>query len=165
MIDRTRARVQRASEPADGVLACPFSSAIGSRLCGCRQSAKPTVPGVARICCQLEPAQRDCVALINNIRKRARFTLGQPRPSGALPQSAAMALQCGGLLGLQQALDPVGPEQTRVSNVHALVQRARRRYGEWSALPFEMILRAVAAYRTGAGARRSARGVRRPGDA
>ena len=134
-----------APEQARTVLACPFSGAIGSRVCGCRQSVKSGISGAARIGCSLEAAQCDCVALINNIRKHAHFTLGQPRPAGALSRRAALQLQCGGLLGGAE------PMQRRVGDVHALVQRARKRYAGLTALPFEQIVRAVAAYRGGAG--------------
>lgn len=80
------------------------------------------------------------------MRKSASFTLGVAYSPSALPHAKAAKLQCGGLIGLQNALDQV-VQNERVNDVYSLVQRALKRYGSLQALPEQDIVRSIASYK------------------
>ncbi|MDH3281453.1 MAG: hypothetical protein OEQ18_10035, partial [Gammaproteobacteria bacterium] len=63
----------------------------------------------------------------------------------ALPHAKALKIQCGGLLGLQRALDPY-EESPRVNNIFGLVKRALLRYKDLPSFPFAEIVREVSTY-------------------
>lgn len=126
-------------------LPCPFEKAISSRVCGCRQSKKTQLGEREAMNCGDEGAHRQCVKLLTQIRRRANFALGLTHMPSALPHAKAVKLQCGGLLGLQHALDGEGSMQ-RVNDVSALVKRALKRCGVMEDMPFEQIVRSVARY-------------------
>ena len=97
------------------------------------------------VSCRAQECRQACLEVIGNIRRRAKFALGLAHSPGELPHSKAVKIQCGGLLGLQEALGPVD-EQARVRDIFALIRRARKRYGEFDALPFSQIMRSIASY-------------------
>lgn len=125
---------------------CPYERVMLSRVGACSQATSLRHGERRRVTCGNEQAQHNCVELLNTLRKRANFTLGLTRNAGALRLEHATKLQCGGLLGLQHELDQV-ERQPRIEDIHALVNRALRRFGSWADLPVAAILRDVAAYR------------------
>ncbi len=84
--------------------------------------------------------------LLNHMRKSASFSLGVGHAPSALPDAKAVKLQCGGLIGLQNALDRV-METHLVSDIYSLVQRALKRYDSMQALPDQHIVRSIACYK------------------
>ena len=84
--------------------------------------------------------------MLNFMRKSASFTLGVSYTPSALPHPQAIKLQCGGLIGLQNALDKV-VQNERVTDVYGLIQRALKRYGSWQDLPEQDIVRSIASYK------------------
>jgi len=56
-----------------------------------------------------------------------------------LPHAMIMKIQCGGLGGLRDVLDPAAP----APDVHRLVRRAQAEYGALDALPFSRIIQGV----------------------
>jgi hypothetical protein len=54
-----------------------------------------------------------------------------------------MKIQCGGLNGLRDVVDPEAP----APNVHQLVRAAVERYGELGDLPYTEIIQGVAAWK------------------
>ena len=83
--------------------------------------------------------------MMNQIRKTASFALGSTQVPSALRNAKALQVQCGGLIGLQNALDKVEPNQ-RVRDVYSLVKRAVKRYGSHNELPEQEIVRSIASY-------------------
>jgi hypothetical protein len=57
-----------------------------------------------------------------------------------------MKVQCGGLLGLQGALDKDKAEAATVDNIFALLRQAVEHYGGMERLPYGEIVKAVAAF-------------------
>jgi len=70
------------------------------------------------------------------LRHNFTFALGILHIDGPLPHAQEMRMQCGGLKGLQFALD--GSDQVR--DVAALVEMAQQRYGELAELPYSLIV-------------------------
>ena len=132
-------------DPSDGTLACPFEKAILNRSCGCSRARRRSAGHRSTVRCDSKKGQEDCQVTLNVIRKSAAFTLGVTNPPGALPNAEAAKLQCGGLSGLQCALDPV-QETNRVRDIYTLIQRAMKRYGSLQDLPQQEMVRGVAAF-------------------
>lgn len=128
------------------ILACSFEKAIVSRSCGCRYANRHNVRSRQIINCQSEEGQKLCVDMLNQIRKSASFALGNAQAPSALPHAKALQIQCGGLTGLQNALDKVEQNQ-RVSDIYSLVKRAMKRYGSLGELPEQDIVRSIASFK------------------
>lgn len=133
---------------------CPFEKAILQRVCACPRASKCNIAEREALNCQSPEAQEACVAFLHELRKRANFALGLKRTPGALPHAKAMKIQCGGLMGLQNTLDPFA-QDVRVSDVFGLMNRALKRFQDMSNIPFDQIVREVTKYE---GRRRSRRG-------
>lgn len=125
---------------------CPFEKAILQRVCACSRAAKCNIAEREAVNCQSPEEQETCVAFLHHLRKRANFALGLKRTPGALPHAKAIKIQCGGLLGLQNALDPF-TQESRVSDVSRLINRAIKRFQEMSNIPFDQIVREVNKYK------------------
>lgn len=87
-----------------------------------------------------------CADMLNQIRKSASFALGSAQAPAALPHAKALQIQCGGLTGLQNALDQVEPNR-RVSDIYSLVKRAIKRYSSLADLPEQDIVRGIASFK------------------
>lgn len=124
-------------------LPCPFDKAILSRTCACRFALRTSAGTRLKVQCSSSEGQRDCADTLNHIRKNVNFSLGLAHVPNALPRAQAARLQCGVLIGLQNALDKV-VENNRVDNVYDTVQRALRRYGSLQGLPDQDIIRSIA---------------------
>lgn len=126
---------------------CPFEKAILSAQCTCELSTRRVVAERLNAGCRDASAAQDCVTLLELLKERARFTLRIADASPArLPFGKLMKVMVGGLRGLEGALYPVRAGATPIDNVHALVEEAKGRYGDLAALPFQDIIKAVAAH-------------------
>lgn len=138
------------SDPDSGdesptVIPCPFERAILSRKCACRLAQRTNVDSRQKVMCSSEESHRDCAEMLNHMRKSVNFSLGLAHAPNALPREQATKLQCGALIGLQNALDLV-VENDRVNNIHDTLQRAKKRYGSIEEFPEQEIIRSIAAY-------------------
>jgi hypothetical protein len=126
-------------------LSCPFEKAILNRVCACRHARRNSVGSRQTVQCHAQQGCQDCADTLNHIRKSASFCLGLAHAPSALPHDKAAKLQCGGLIGLQNALDQV-VESKHVNDIYSLVQRALKRYGSAEELPDQHIVRSIASY-------------------
>ena len=127
-------------------LTCLFEKAILSRTCACRYAERNHIGSRPTITCQSSDGHKHCAQMLNYMRKSASFTLGVTYTPSALPHAKATQLQCGGLIGLQNALDKV-VQNERVNDVYGLIQRALKRYGSMQELPEQDIVRSIASYK------------------
>ena len=127
-------------------LTCLFEKAILSRTCACRYAERNHIGSRPTITCQSSDGHKHCAQMLNYMRKSASFTLGVTYTPSALPHAKATQLQCGGLIGLQNALDKV-VQNERVTDVYRLIQRALKRYGSMQDLPEQDIVRSIASYK------------------
>ena len=79
----------------------------------------------------------NCGTLAALLHERARFALRLPSPGHPIVHAQALRLQCGGLIGLQQALAITQPD------VHRMVGAAHERYGSLTELPWGVIVQAL----------------------
>jgi len=124
---------------------CPFERAILSRTCACRFAKRVSMTPNQKVQCASEYGYRDCVDMLNHVRKNVNFSIGLTHVPSALPRAQATRLQCGMLIGLQNALDKV-VEHSSINNIYDTVQRAIKRYGPLQNLPVQELIRSIAAY-------------------
>lgn len=122
---------------------CRFGKALLARFCECDRSRRHAIAEGESVSCTEPAAAQRCAALGDALRAASVFVL-RAHPGAALPHAAELRLQWGGLQGLAQALG--NPDASAV-NVHALVALGEARFGAISALPYEQIVRAIAACR------------------
>ena len=126
-------------------LSCPFEKTLLSRQCGCTQADRFNLAEREGVSCTAWTAQKNCQTLLELLRQNARFALGLSAVPGPLPHAKEVKVQVGGLVGLQRAVDPdqLSPS---VENIHGLVIAAQAAFGNLENLPFQDIVKTIAAY-------------------
>ncbi len=119
-------------------LPCVFEKAIAAGCAECATSVRRALAEREAIGCALPIARTNCATLAALTRERATFALKLP-PGGPLPHAATMRLECGGLAGVRQCVDP------EESDVHRLVAAAQARFGSLCELPWRDVVAAVVA--------------------
>ena len=116
--------------------ACPFEKSILSGCAACSKAAKRNIAEREAVACNDKEALDRCIALRELLRHNFTFALGRPHIDGPLPHAQEMRIQCGGLKGLQHALD----ESDEVRDVAALVALARQKFDELEGFPYSLIV-------------------------
>jgi len=124
---------------------CPFEKAILSVQCDCEMATRFSIAEQMGVECRSDIARNNCTTLLVYLRERARFVLKVTDTSAGLPFGKEMKVMLGGLIGLQRQMAPQ-EGVARVQNIHALVQQAQAAYGSLDALPYQEIVRTIAAY-------------------
>jgi hypothetical protein len=126
---------------------CPFEKAILSVQCDCEMATRFSIAEQMGVECRSDIARNNCTTLLVYLRERARFVLKVTDTSAGLPFGKEMKVMLGGLIGLQrQMATEEGAAAARVQNIHALVQQAQAAYGSLDALPYQEIVKTIAAY-------------------
>lgn len=123
-------------------LPCIFRRALLARHAVCECAVRREVSGRESIVCAQPVARASCGELHGLLREKSAFALGLTDARRSLPAAKLMKIQCGGLNGLRDAVDPgaVAP------SVHRLVRLAKEQFGELDALPFSEIVKGIAAW-------------------
>jgi hypothetical protein len=121
-------------------LPCAFEKALLSRCVACGLSVRHLLAERETMACTDAPARAACAELYELLREKSAFALRLTAATRILPHAMVMKIQCGGLHGLCDALDPQAPEV----DVAALVVRARTDFGALGELPFSRIVQGVA---------------------
>lgn len=119
---------------------CVFAKALLARVTTCERAARRSVGEREIVECSSVVARINCATLAALMHERARFALHLPGPGQPMIHAQALRLHCGGLVGLQRALGDAPPD------VHAMVGAAHERYGSLMQLPWEAIVRDIAAW-------------------
>lgn len=123
-------------------LPCVFEKALLSGWAVCDLSASLALAERQVMACTSPVARVDCGQLSALLREKSAFALRLTSTQRILPHAMMMKIQCGGLQGLKQVLDP----DATLPQVRALVLKAREHHGELAALPFSEIVKGVAAF-------------------
>lgn len=123
-------------------LPCVFEKALLAGSAVCELSAGLALAERQTIACTSPVARVDCGQLSALLRDKSAFALRLTSTRRILPHAMMMKIQCGGLQGLKEVLDP----EASLPQVRALVLKARERHGELAALPFSEIVKGVAAF-------------------
>jgi hypothetical protein len=125
---------------------CVFEKAISARCCACAQSVRFCLADREGVACKSEAGNEMCTVLLNTLRRNARFSLHLTHADGPLPHAKEIRVQVGGLLGLQQLIDPGSDVQERVTNIYALTKTAFARYERLQGLPLDRIMQAIVSF-------------------
>jgi hypothetical protein len=112
---------------------CVFQAALLSRQASCALAVRRTLAEREVVACGHAPAHLNCETLERLFVERATFPL-RLQPGAPLTHGTVMRLQCGGLCGLQQAL------QAPMCDVNRLIGMAHDRYGSLLQLPWDRIV-------------------------
>lgn len=123
-------------------LACPFERALLSRCVACCKARRLLLAEREAISCSEQSANDLCQAFHAELHANARFAL-HTDPAQPWPFGKEIRAQCGGVLGLREALGG-GAEET--ADVATLVARALERFGDIERFPYSEIMRAVVHY-------------------
>lgn len=121
---------------------CPFGKAILARCCACSLSDKHAIAERETVNCSQPSARGRCLELYGLLRRNSLFALRQLHVDDPLTHAQNMKIQCGGLLGLQFALDAA----TEVVDVVALVEAACHEFGSLDEFPYSRIVQSVSAF-------------------
>jgi hypothetical protein len=124
---------------------CPFEKAILSVQCDCELATRFSIAEQMGVECRSDIARNNCATLLVFMRERARFALKVTDTSAGLPFGKEMKVMLGGLIGLQRQM-ALQEGVARVQNIHALVQQAQAAYGSLDALPYQEIVKSIAAF-------------------
>ena len=125
---------------------CPFEKAILSVQCDCELATRFSIAEQMGVECRSDIARNNCATLLVFMRERARFALKVTDTSAGLPFGKEMKVMLGGLIGLQRQMATEAGAADRVQNIHALVQQAQAAYGSLDALPYQEIVKSIAAF-------------------
>lgn len=123
-------------------LPCVFARALLAQTAVCELARRRAVGERDGVDCSSPLARSACGTLHGLLRAKSTFALGVKAPQRILKHTHAMRIECGGLAGLKQVIDPAAP----APDVHRLVRAAGERYGSLDALPFSDIVKGVAAW-------------------
>ena len=121
---------------------CPFERALLSRCVGCDRSRKLNLAEREAIACGDPAAREDCLSFYQALHENAQFAL-KITPDSPWPFGKEIRAQCGGVRGLAASLGAAGEESTDVA---AVVQQAKIRFGNCAEFPYSEIMRAVVHY-------------------
>jgi hypothetical protein len=126
---------------------CAYEKSLLSRHCTCTQAKKVCIAEREGVHCASDEAQEQCIELLENLRKQARFALKENNEKETLPHGKAMRLQVGGLRGLYLAIHSEEEEPPQaIDDVYGLIAQAIEKYDSLRQLPYPLLIKQVAAF-------------------
>ncbi|MGB5438217.1 MAG: hypothetical protein WBN57_01530 [Gammaproteobacteria bacterium] len=125
---------------------CVYEKAINSRRCGCASCHRFNLADREGVACKTATGNALCTEFLNTLRSKARFSLHLTHSDKPLPHAKETRVQTGGLLGLQELLDPVKAGDTGVKNIIGLLDAAILRYERLQTLPYDIIMQSVVSF-------------------
>ncbi|MHB8622137.1 MAG: hypothetical protein ACYC9J_00120 [Sulfuricaulis sp.] len=127
---------------------CPFEKAILGTQCGCEMATRFSVAEHTGVECRSDIARNNCATLLGLMRERARFALKVTDTCDSLPFGKELKVMIGGMFGLQRLLTPAAGATIRVENIHSLVRQAQENFSSLETLPYQEIVKSIAAYQS-----------------
>ena len=124
-------------------LRCCFEKAMLTRRFGCAKLVKINIADREAAACSDQLAQAECRTLLGLLRKNAAFALKTATTHNALPHAKEIKAQCGGIIGIAQALHADKQTPAEVSDIHACIQQAKQAFGSLEQLPFADIVKTI----------------------
>jgi len=138
---------------------CAFEKAMLAHCCACSLAERRNIAEREAVACGSPPAREQCAALRVLLRQNSAFALKLAHVDGPLPHAKEMKVQCGGLQGVQLAVEPAvavagsavalasgAPDVPSVDDVHGLVVASREKFGDLANLPYSAIIQSVVAH-------------------
>jgi hypothetical protein len=121
-------------------LPCVFEKALLCQAAVCEAAQRLSLAEREMMACREPLVRAACGQLLNLLRANSAFALKIKDAQRILPHAMMMKVQCGGLTGLKDLLDPEAP----APDVLKLVRLAQAEYGGFDALPFSQLVQGVA---------------------
>jgi len=121
-------------------LPCVFEKALLCQAAVCEASQRVSLAERELMSCREPVARAACNQLLTLLRQNSAFALKVKDTQRILPHAMTMKVQCGGLAGLKDLLDP----EAHAPDVLKLVRLAQAEYEELEQLPFSRIVQGVA---------------------
>lgn len=122
---------------------CTFAKAILARCCSCSRVEKHYVAERESIVCTDASARLSCLSLHRLLQHNSTFALKHIHDDVPFTHAQEMKLQCGGLMGLQYAVDGAEADVDVVS----LIDSACRKFGALETLPYSQVVQSIASFR------------------
>lgn len=121
-------------------LPCVFEKALLCQAAVCEASQRLCLAEREMVACRDPVARASCGQLLTLLRANSAFALKLKDAQRILPHAMMMKVQCGGLVGLKDLLDP----DAHAPDVLKLVRLAQSEYESFEQLPFSRIVQGVA---------------------
>lgn len=121
-------------------LPCVFERALLIQAAVCEAAQRLSLAEREVVACRAPLVRAACGQLLTLLRANSAFALKVKDAQRVLPHAMMMKVQCGGLIGLRDLLDP----EAAAPDVLQLVRLAQAEYGGFDALPFSRIVQGVA---------------------
>jgi hypothetical protein len=125
---------------------CVFEKLLLGSQAKCRLATRFFLAERIGVHCGADDAHLRCKKLTQELRNHSRFVLKIGDESLPLTHSQKMQIQVGGLRGLHCVVHPEEPPPTVIEDIHDLVQQAEQAFENLDALPFQEIIKQIAAY-------------------
>lgn len=120
-------------------LPCVFEKALLAQAAVCEAAQRLSLAERETVACREPLARAACGQLLSLLRANSSFALKVKDTQRILPHAMTMKVQCGGLTGLKDLLDPAA----HAPDVLRLVRLAQAEYGDFDALPYSRIVQGV----------------------
>lgn len=120
-------------------LPCVFEKALLCQAAACEAAQRLSLAEREMVACREPLARAACGHLLQLLRASSAFALKVKDAQRILPHAMTMKIQCGGLTGLKDLLDP----EAHAPDVLKLVRRAQAEFGALEDLPFSRIVQGV----------------------
>lgn len=120
-------------------LPCVFERALMCQAAVCEAAQRLSLAERELVACRDPLARATCNQLLTLLRANSAFALKVKDTQRVLPHAMTMKIQCGGLVGLRDLLDPAA----HAPDVLRLVRLAQTAYTNLDDLPFSRIVQGV----------------------
>ena len=125
---------------------CVFAKAILRRCCNCSRAQKLFLAEREAVACKSPGARQRCAEVLAQLHEKAIFALRLPHAETVLPHGKELKVQCGGMLGLQQALLPDQSDSLTVEDINGLLENALKDYGRVESLPYSEVVKGITSF-------------------
>ncbi len=125
------------------VQSCAFGKAVLAGCCSCSLAKKHYIAERESVVCVDLSARNRCISMHQLLRLNSAFALNHIHADEPMTHAQEVKLQCGGLIGLQLAVN----NTKAVADVVTLLDAARGKFGDQQMFPYSQIVQSVAAFR------------------
>ncbi len=122
---------------------CPFQAPLISGAFGCKLARSVTARNAPQVHCRSGPALGRCRQVYEELKSVGLDAFGVEDDPAVTPHSTYMKIQCGGLLGLQERVDPDQP----ITDINALLDSATENGTRSHDLPYSELAESIVSYK------------------
>jgi len=127
--------------------ACRYEKSILAGHCRCAEANRFNLAEREGVRCNSEKGHQQCTELLAILRQQSRFALKLSSADEVLPHNKAMRIQVGGMRGLYLAVTGESELPVQIDDIHHLIGKAIATFGSLEGLPYQEIIKQIAAYK------------------